>query len=51
MSENEEPIIPTLIIKLPFFILGVALGMSVVWVALQWVPAAALPALRAIAAG
>jgi len=49
--EDEEQIGPTLMYKVPFFLLGVLLGMCVVWVALQWVPGAAAPALRAIAAG
>ena len=39
-EREEEPIVATLLWKLPFFILGVALGMAIVWVALQWVPGA-----------
>ena len=40
MSNDAEPIIPTLILKIPFFVLGVAIGMAIVWVAFQWVPGA-----------
>lgn len=47
----EEPILGTLILKMPFFVLGVAIGMAVVWVALMWVPGVAEPILRAINAG
>ena len=48
---DAEPILGTLILKIPFFVLGVAMGMAVVWVALMWVPDAAEPILRAIKAG
>jgi hypothetical protein len=47
----EEPIVGTLILKVPFFVIGVAMGMAVVWLALMWVPDAAEPILRAIRAG
>jgi hypothetical protein len=50
MAEEDYPIIGTLLFKLPFLVLGVALGMGVVWVALQWVPAVATPILRAAGA-
>jgi len=41
MTEDySESIASTLLIKLPFFILGVAIGMFTVWVAFQWVPEA-----------
>ena len=37
-TEDPEDIGPTLLLKLPFFFLGVAIGMGIVWVAFQWVP-------------
>ena len=40
MTDDAEPIVATLAVKLPFFILGVAIGMAVVWVAFQWIPGA-----------
>lgn len=41
MSEDmAPPVLPTLAFKLPIFLLGVAIGMAVFWVALLWVPAA-----------
>jgi len=36
----------TFIYKIPFLILGIAIGMGTVWVALQWVPAAFVSALQ-----
>ena len=51
-DENaEEPIVRTLILKVPFFVLGVAIGMAIVWLALIWVPVVAEPILRAIRVG
>jgi hypothetical protein len=51
MSEEDNyPIMGTLLFKLPFLILGIAIGMAVVWVGLQWVPAVAAPILRAAGA-
>ena len=38
MSDDLEPVLPTLAFKLPFFVLGVVLGMVIVWIALLWVP-------------
>ena len=38
MSDEDEPIGPTLLLKLPFLILGILIGMAVVWLAFQWVP-------------
>jgi hypothetical protein len=51
MSNEVEPVFETLVFKLPFLILGIAIGMAVVWVALQWVPAVAGPIFRGIAGG
>ncbi len=34
-----------LMVKLPFFIFGVVVGMLIFWVALQWVPGAVMQAL------
>lgn len=48
MSDEEEPIVGTLILKLPFLVLGVAIGMGVVWVAFQWVPGALVDALAVV---
>jgi hypothetical protein len=48
---QEEPIVETLILKVPFFIVGVLVGMAIVWIALQWVPGAAQQALNNIGAG
>lgn len=48
MSQEVEPIGETLIVKLPFFIIGVALGMLIFWVALQWVPSATMASLQGI---
>jgi hypothetical protein len=50
-DNNVEPIVETLIVKLPFFVIGVAIGMAIVWVALQWVPSATQQALQAVGAG
>lgn len=45
MSDESDSIASTFKYKIPFFVLGVAIGMLVVWVALQWVPAAMQAAL------
>ena len=50
MADEDYPVGNTLLFKLPFFVLGVAIGMGVVWVALQWVPKVALPILQAAGA-
>lgn len=46
MNDDSEPIVSTLVLKLPFFVLGVAIGMAIVWIALQWVPGALYQAVR-----
>ncbi len=46
MSDESGSFTPTFIYKIPFLILGIAIGMGTVWVALQWVPAAFLSALQ-----
>jgi hypothetical protein len=48
MSDEPE-IVGSLIVKLPIFVFGVALGMAVVWVAFQWVPGAMRDALATVA--
>lgn len=48
VEHDPEAILPTLAVKLPFFIIGVAIGMGVVWVALQWVPGALAQALASV---
>jgi len=51
MSEEQQATEPTMlseiVIKFPFFLLGVVTGMLVVWVAFQWVPGALFAALAA----
>jgi len=49
MSDEPEPIVGTLILKLPMFVFGVAIGMAVVWVAFKWVPGAMRDALAIVA--
>lgn len=46
MSDETGSFVPTFIYKIPFLILGIAIGMGTVWVALQWVPAAFVSALQ-----
>lgn len=48
MTDDSEPIVSTLVLKLPFFILGVAIGMAIVWVAILWVPGAMMQASLAL---
>ena len=38
----------TLLLKVPFFILGVVLGQAVVWMSLKWVPMALVSARQAL---
>ncbi len=47
-TEDPENFGPTLLVKIPFFLLGVALGMVIVWVAFQWVPVTMSQAMTAI---
>lgn len=42
---TQATISRVLMIKMPFFILGVFVGMFIFWVALQWVPGAVMKAL------
>lgn len=51
MSDDSDSITSTFKYKIPFFILGVVIGMLLVWIALQWVPAALQAALATIGAG
>jgi hypothetical protein len=48
MSETTEPVLGTLLFKAAFFVLGVATGMAIVWLAFQWVPGAMLGALAIV---
>ncbi len=38
--DESDTVQATFKYKLPFFVLGVAVGMFAVWVAMQWVPGA-----------
>jgi len=40
-----------ILIKMPIFILGAAIGLVIVWVALQFIPAAAVDALSNVSKG
>ncbi len=42
---KQATISRVLMIKLPFFIFGIIVGMLTFWVALQWVPGAVMKAL------
>ena len=42
---KEVSIPRVLMVKLPFFIFGVIVGMLIFWVVLQWVPGAVMEAL------
>ncbi len=46
MSDGSESLAPTFIVKIPFLILGILIGMATTWAALQWVPAALSTALQ-----
>ena len=46
--DESESIASTFKYKIPFLVLGIAIGMLVVWVALQWVPGALAPAIEAV---
>jgi hypothetical protein len=48
MTDDSEAIVSTLVLKLPFFVLGVAIGMAIVWAALLWVPGAVRQAALAL---
>jgi len=48
MTEESDLIASTFKYKIPFFVFGVAIGMFVVWVALQWVPAAFVAAMATV---
>ena len=46
---DDEPMLHTLMMKVPFLFLGLAIGMISVWVAFQWVPGALINARAAFA--
>lgn len=48
MTEEFDRIPATIKYKIPFLLLGVATGMLVVWVALQWVPGAFVAAMASV---
>lgn len=50
MDVKRNSIKATIVYKIPFFFIGAALGMILVWVAFQWVPAAVVAA-RAVTGG
>ena len=50
MTEEWETVASTLKYKIPFFVIGVLVGMGVVWLAFQWVPGA-IKAARVIIGG
>ncbi len=47
MTDSEE-IIQTIFKKIPIFLLGAVIGLVVVWVALQFIPAAAVSAVSSL---
>lgn len=51
MTDESDMFAATFKYKIPFLILGIAIGMLVVWVALQWVPVAAVNAFNAVGLG
>lgn len=48
MTDESDMFAATFKYKIPFLILGVAIGMAIVWVALQWAPSAIVNALEAV---
>ena len=51
MSDPEHPeedVLSTLVIKVPFLLLGAALGMLTVYVGLQWIPPTLMTAKAAL---
>lgn len=46
MNIEQDSFTSTIVYKIPFLILGIAIGMLSVWVALQWVPASFVAALQ-----
>lgn len=49
MSDDPDSIASTFKYKLPFFFLGAAIGMGLVWFAFQWVPGEMAAALEIFA--
>jgi|KBSMisStandDraft_5_1062788.scaffolds.fasta_scaffold139708_2 hypothetical protein len=45
--DESYSVASTFIYKIPFLLLGIAVGMLVVWVALHWVPRALVTAVAA----
>ncbi len=48
MSDDSEEIKTVIFKKIPIFLLGAAIGIGVVWVALQFIPAAAVRAVSGL---
>jgi hypothetical protein len=48
MSGDSEEIKLVIFKKIPIFLLGAAIGLGVVWVALQFIPAAAVSAVSVL---
>ena len=46
MNIEQDSFASTIVYKIPFLILGIAIGMASVWVALQWVPPAFVAAMQ-----
>ena len=44
----KQSVLPEIMLKVPFFIIGIILGMLTFWVALMWVPGAVANALGAL---
>ncbi len=47
-EEESKEIQETIFLKIPIFLLGAAIGLGVVWVALQFIPAAAVNAVSGL---
>ena len=48
MSDDSEEIQTAIFKKLPVFLLGAVIGLGLVWVALQFIPAAAVSAVSGL---
>ena len=48
-DNDQEDVLSTLIIKVPFLLLGIALGMLTVYVGMQWIPSTVAVAKTALA--
>ncbi len=48
MSADSVELKEVIFLKIPLFLLGAAIGLGVVWVALQFIPAAAVSAVSGL---